>query len=270
MFRIILLFITALLSVQCQSQTETEEEKKVRQEQIIQEYVYDCADKINYFLMMKEYQACLDAGIKKDSTIAYLWQQKAMPYFKVKKYEVGMEYIDKAVKYDAKRYLPYRAFIKCVFAKTYKAAIKDFEECIANWGDSYEMDHTYSFYIGLSYLQLNEFEKAEEYFKHTIAEQKKMFGETEAHHLDLFYYAITEYELEKYDEAISLFDEAIGQYPQFSDAIYYKALCLFRQNKSSEEVGGLINQAEEFAKKGYTINEDNAVYEPYPYQVKWK
>src|SRR5690606_41476203 len=88
------------------------------------------------------------------------------------KYEVGMEYIDKAVKYDAKRYLPYRAFIKCVFAKTYKAAIKDFEECIANWGDSYEMDHTYSFYIGLSYLQLNEFEKAEEYFKHTIAEQK--------------------------------------------------------------------------------------------------
>ena len=88
MFRIILLFITTLLSVQCQSQTETEEEKKVRQEQIIQEYVYDCADKINYFLMMKEYQACLDAGIKKDSTIAYLWQQKAMPYFKVKKYKM--------------------------------------------------------------------------------------------------------------------------------------------------------------------------------------
>src|SRR5690606_911712 len=219
MFRIILLFITALLSVQCQSQTETEEEKKVRQEQIIQEYVYDCADKINYFLMMKEYQACLDAGIKKDSTIAYLWQQKAMHYFKVKKYEVGMEYIDKAVKYDAKRYLPYRAFIKCVFAKTYKAAIKDFEECKAKWGDNYEMDHTYSFYIGLSYLQLNEFEKAEQYFKHTIAEQKKRFNE--AHHLDLFYYGIVKYEQEKYNEAVKIFDEALSQYPEFSDVIYY-------------------------------------------------
>nr|WP_317632346.1 tetratricopeptide repeat protein [uncultured Flavobacterium sp.] len=268
MFRIILLFITTLLSVQCQSQTETEEEKKVRQEQIIQEYVYDCADKINYFLMMKEYQACLDAGIKKDSTIAYLWQQKAMPYFKVKKYEVGMEYIDKAVKCDAKRYLPYRAFIKCVFAKTYKAAIKDFEECIANWGDSYEMDHTYSFYIGLSYLQLNEFKKAENYFKQTIEKQKAMFKE--AHHLDLFYYAITKYEQENYDDAVKIFDEVLNQYPEFSDAIYYKALCFYKLNKRVDEYQNLISQAEEFAKRGYTINEDNAVYEQYPYQVKWK
>jgi len=269
MFRITLLFITALLSVQCQSQIETAEEKQARQEQIIQEHVYDCASNINYLLMMKEYQACLDAGLQKDSTIAYLWQQKAMPYFKVKKYEVGMEYIDKAVKYDAESWLPYRAFIKCIFAKTYREAIKDFEECIERWGDNYRMDHTYSFYIGLSYLQLNEFEKAEKYLKHTISEQKKMFGETEAHHLDLFYYAITKYELEKYDEAISLFDEAIEQYPQFSDAMYYKALCLFKQKKSQEEINLLIDQAEEFAKKGYTINEDNAVYETYPYQVNW-
>ena len=270
MLKTFILFIASLLCVQCQSQTETIEEKKVRQKQIIQEHVYNCADKINYLFYMKKYQDCLDAGLKKDSTIAYLWQQKAMPYFKVKKYEVGMQYLDKAVEYDAKRYLSYRAFIKCIFAKTYKAAIKDFEECIANWGDSYEMDHTYSFYIGLSYLQLNEFEKAEEYFKHTIAEQKKMFGETEAHHLDLFYYAITEYELEKYDEAVKIFDEALSQYPEFSDVIYYKALCFYKLNKPVEEYQNLMNQAKEFAEKGYTINEDNAVYEPYPYQVKWK
>src|SRR5690606_6339753 len=250
------------------SQTEKKEEKKVRQEQIIQEYVYDCADKINYFLMMKEYQACLDAGIKKDSTIAYLWQQKAMPYFKIKKYEVGMEYIDKAVKYDAKRWQPYRAFIKCIFSKTYKNAIKDFEECKTKWGDNYEMDHTYSFYIGLSYLQLNEYEKAKTYFQITITDQENKFRE--AHHLDLFYYVITKYELEKYTEAIVIFDKVIKQYPEFSDAIYYKALCLRKQDKPLEVYGSLIIEAKEFAEKGYTINEDNAVYEPYPYQVKWK
>src|SRR5690554_371701 len=265
-----ILFIISLLCIQCQSQTgtETAEEKKARQKQIIQEYVYDCADKINYLVQMKEYQDCLDKGLEKDNTIAYLWQQKAMPYFKIKKYEAGMEYIDKAVKYDAKRYLPYRAFIKCVFAKTYKAAIKDFEECIANWGDSYEMDHTYSFYIGLSYLQLNEFEKATQYFKHTIAEQKKRFNE--AHHLDLFYYGIVKYEQEKYNEAVKIFDEALSQYPEFSDVIYYKALCFYKLSKPVEEYQDLISQAKEFAKKGYTINEDNAIYEPYPYQVKWK
>ena len=272
MHKTFILFITSLIYFKCQSQPETQREiskkTKAHQERIIQQHVYDCANRINYNIMMKEYQDCLDGGLKKDSTVAYLWQQKAMPYFKAKKYEVGMEYINKAVIYDAKNWLPYRAFIKCIFVKSYREAIKDFEECISKWGDGYRMDHTYSFYIGLSFLQLNEFDNAENYFKHTITEQKNRFNE--AHHLDLFYYAITKYELKKYDEAINIFDEAIGQYPEFSDAIYYKALCFYKLSKPVEEYQDLINKAEEFAKRGYTINEDNAVYEQYPYQVKWK
>lgn len=268
MHKTFILFITILLCFKCQSQGETTKEYKVLQDEIIKEYVNNCAKKINYYTDMKEYQNCLDNGLKKDSTIAYLWQQKAMPYFKVKKYEIGMQYIDKAVQYDAESWQPYRAFIKCIFVKIYKEAIKDFEECIKKWGDNYRMDHTYSFYIGLSYLQLNEFKKAENYFKQTIEKQKAMFKE--AHHLDLFYYAITKYEQENYDDAVKIFDEVLNQYPEFSDAIYYKALCFYKLNKRVDEYQNLISQAEEFAKRGYTIYEDNAVYEQYPYQVKWK
>lgn len=124
------ILIVLLFSIQCYSQTKIIEEKKSDQEAIIQEYVYDCAQNYNYNYDMKKWQSCLDAGIKKDSTIAYLWQQKAMPYFKIKKYEVDMEYIDQAVKYDAHRYLPYRGFIKCIFARTYHEAIIDFKESI--------------------------------------------------------------------------------------------------------------------------------------------
>lgn len=268
MFKIMLLVITALLSIQCQSQTEATKERKIHQEQIIQEHVYSCADKINYFINMKEYQECLDAGLKKDSTIAYLWQQKAMPFYKTKKYKEGKPLLDKAVQYDEKRWLSYRGFMKCIFSKDYKGSIEDFEKCIRNWGDSYEMDHTYSFYIGLSYLQLNEFKKAENYLKRTIEKQKKKFNE--AHHLDLFYYAIAKYEQKNYDVAVKTFDEVLSQYPEFSDAIYYKALCFYRLNKSVEEYQDLIKQSEEFAKRGYTINEDNVIYEQYPYQIKWK
>jgi len=251
----------------CASQ-ESEMEKKQKQDSIINEYAHNCAKKYNYNFQMDKWQSCLDKGLEKDNTIAYLWQQKAMPYFKLKKYEVGMQYLDKAVKYDEKRWLPYRGFIKCIFSKTYKEAVKDFQECLEKWGDNYEIDHTYSFYIGLSYLQLNEFEKAEKYLETTIAKQEEKFGE--AHFLDLFYYAITKYELHKYEEAITAFDKSIGQYPQFSDAIYYKALCFHKQNKPVGIYGELIGQAQEFAKQGYTINEDNSVYEPYPYQIKWK
>jgi tetratricopeptide (TPR) repeat protein len=262
----LIIFITSLLSISSQSQTETYESKKTRQEAIIKEHVYDCADKINYTVMMKEYQDCLDAGLKKDSTIAYLWQQKAMPYFKAKKYEVGMKLVDKAVLYDEKRWLDYRAFIKCIFAKTYKDAIEDFENCIKKFGNQYVQDHTYAFYIGISYLQLNEFEKAETVFKTDIEDQSKRFGE--GHFLDLFYYGISKYEQQKWEEAVIEFDKSLKQYPEFSDVQYYKAICLARLGKK-EESSLLIAKAKKDALAGYSINEDNAIYETYPYKKRF-
>lgn len=78
---------------------------------------------------MSDWQNCLDNGLAKDSTIAYLWQQKAMPYFKARKYEIGMPFLDKAVKYKAERWQPYRGFMKCIFSKSYKDAIEDLEDC---------------------------------------------------------------------------------------------------------------------------------------------
>lgn len=262
----LIIFITSLLSISSQSQTETNESKKLCQEAIIKEHVYECADKINYTIMMKEYQDCLDAGLKKDSTIAYLWQQKAMPYFKAKKYEVGMKLVDKAVLYDEKRWLDYRAFIKCIFAKTYKDAIEDFENCIKKFGNQYVQDHTYAFYIGISYLQLNEFEKAETVFKTDIEDQSKRFGE--GHFLDLFYYGISKYEQQKWEEAVIEFDKSLKQYPEFSDVQYYKAICLARLGKK-EESSLLIAKAKKDALAGYSINEDNAIYETYPYKKRF-
>ena len=259
----------SILFIQCNGQqvkNETPEAKKTREEAIIQEHVYDCADKINYTSRMQEYQACLDAGLKKDSTIAYLWQQKAMPYFKARKYEIGMPLVDKAVQYDEKRWLDYRAFIKCIFAKNYKEAIIDFENCITKFGNQYVQDHTYAFYIGISNLQLNEFEKAEAIFKKDIEAQVIQFKE--AHFLDLFYYGISKFEQGKWKEAIVEFDRSLKQYPEFSDVEFYKAICLLRLNKI-EEAKQLFAKAEADSKKGFTINEDNAIYEAYPYKVRF-
>ena len=232
-------------------------------EKIISDF-FKCAG--SFEIYSSEVRNCLDIAITKDSTIAYLWQQKAMPLFKMRKYEIGMPFIDKAVQYDEKRWLDYRAFIKCVFAKTYKEAIIDFEDCIKKFGNSYVQDHTYAFYIGISYLQLNEFEKAEIIFKTDIEDQAKRFGE--GHYLDLFYYGISKYEQQKWEEAIVEFDKSLKQYPEFSDVQYYKAICLARIGKK-EESSLLLAKAKKDATAGYTINEDNAVYETYPYKVRW-
>lgn len=241
--------------------------KKERQDAIIKEHLEECAQNYNYTVNMLEWQECLDNGLKKDSTIAYLWQQKAMPLFKARKYEAGMVFLDKAVKYDQKRWLPYRAFIKCIFAKTYKEAIADFEESKKIFGNTYEMDHTYDFYIALSYLQLNDFKKAEEVFKINFDEIKKNQGEDAFHHLDLFYYGIAKYEQNKLEEAIVEFDKALEKYPEFSDVAFYKGVCLYKLGQK-EKAEALFLKAKKDNDNGYTINEDNAIYERYPYQIK--
>ncbi len=260
------LFLLNCTSSINQLPVENKQDKVARQDSVIETYAKNCAHTFSYNYEMSEWQACLDKGLEQDSTIAYLWQQKAMPYFKARKYEVGMEFLDKAVLYNPKRYLSYRAFIKCIFVKNYKEAIKDFEKCIEMEGNTYVMDHTYNFHIALSYLQLNQYKKAEKIFEADIAAQEKQWGE--AHFLDLFYFGISKYEQGKWEEAIEQFDKSLSFYPDFSDVEYYKSVCLMKLDKI-EEFEKLYDKAKEDAKNGHSIAEDNVIYETYPYQVRW-
>ncbi len=238
---------------------------KEEQDKIIKEHMGMASQ---YDLYSREREEQIDKGLAKDSTIAYLWQQKAMPLFKQGKYELGMRSVDRAVRYDRKQWQPYRAFIKCIFSKTYQEAIDDFEDCKVRFGDDFEQDHSYDFYIALSKLQLNEFETAEQILKKDIEVLVKNGQEDLVHHLDLFYYGISKYEQKKYEEAIEVFDWALKKYDKFSDVQYYKGLSL-RELERNDEARAALNEAKSNAKKGYTINEDNAIYERYPYQVRW-
>lgn len=238
-----------------------------RQENIIDEHFRQGA--LQYPLYSQERQREIDKGLAKDPTIAYLWQQKAMPLFKQGKYEAGMQYLDKAVTYDRRRYLNYRAFMKCIFSKTYREAIVDFENYKEDFGYGFVMDHSYDFHIALCYLQLNEFKKAEETFKADYDYTVSTKGEDWLHHLDLFYYGVTKYELNKNEEAIELFDLALERYPQFSEVLLYKAVCLGKLGRP-EEARESYELAELYGKKGFSITEDNAIYERYPYQKRWQ
>ena len=44
----------------------------------------------------------------------------------------------------------------------------------------------------------------------------------------------------------------------------------FMKIKKSKEATILLDEGKSDAEKGYTINEDNTIYEKYPYQVIWK
>ncbi|WKK76748.1 hypothetical protein QYS49_05560 [Marivirga salinae] len=238
-----------------------------RQDSIIQEHLKEGAWKYSYY--SPEWQEEIDKGLAKDSTIAYLWQQKAMPLFKQGKYEIGMPYLDKAVKYNRRQWQDYRAFMKCIFSKTYRAAIVDFKDYQKRFGSGHVMDHSYDFYIALSYLQLNEFHKAEILFKSIHETQLSKNGKEWLHPVELFYYGISKFEQAKYLEANELFDLALTLHDQFSDVQYYKAMCLSKMEKR-EEAKELMAIAEKNGKDGFSLNEDNAFYERYPYQVRWR
>lgn len=249
-----------------ENKTAEFEVDKVKQEKIVEKYLKKGAWK--HELYSREWQEEIDKGLQEDSTIAYLWQQKAMPMFKQAKYEAGMVYIDKAVKYDRQRYQDYRAFIKCIFAKTYREAIADFEDYKERFGYSYVMDHSYDFYIGLSYLQLNEFEKAEAIFQKDYDYQLNKYGKDWLHHVDLFYFGISRYEQKNYQGAIEVFDQALEIYPSFSEVQIFKADCLRKIGKTEEAIE-LQKLGEINGRNGHTINEANAIYERYPYQIRW-
>jgi tetratricopeptide (TPR) repeat protein len=219
----------------------------------------------NVPLFSVQRQQYLDSALTITPADAQLWQQKAMPLFKQKKYEAGMIYLDSAVKHDKiNHWLAYRAFIKCIFQKSYRAAIVDFNLAHKQNGNSYVMDHSYQFYKGLCYLQLNQFDSAEYLIDKEIKEEIKT--RKEAHHLHWFYLGVVQIERGKYEAADQSLDSCLHVYPQFPDAQYYKAQCLMRKKQLKEAFDFLL-RAKENLQKGYTINEDNAIYEVYPYQI---
>ena len=214
----------------------------------------------------QRHQRYLDSALAIKPWKASWWQQKAMPLFKQKKYEAGMSYLDSAVKYDAYSWIDYRAFMKCIFQKSYRESIRDFEAAKILIGAGEVMDHTYDFYIGLCYLQLDQFDSAEYYLVKTTDQQRKSMGSHWVHPLDLFYLGIVYYEKEQYSKAIETFDTCLNLYTHFSDAKFYKAMCFARSHRQ-EEAMAMWKDAADDHRLGYTINEDNTDYEAYPYQV---
>ncbi|HTN47706.1 MAG TPA: tetratricopeptide repeat protein [Flavipsychrobacter sp.] len=212
-------------------------------------------------------QRLLDSALLLEPTNAYYYQQKAMPLFKQQKCEAGMPYLDSAVKYNRERYLPYRAFMKCMFQRSYRDALTDFNAAKRLDSVAYVMDHPYDFYIAICYLQLNNIDAADVYINKCINERRKKFGNNLDHYMHFFYKGIIEMEKENYLKAATIFDTAIKLYPRFSDAKYYKAVC-FEKTDDYEQAILLMKEAYDDISNKYTIAEDNVIHERYPYQIK--
>lgn len=231
----------------------------------LQDY-YEKSNRVPLFSQKR--QQYLDSVLQIDPENAYYWQQKAMPLYKARKYSLGKPFLAKAVLYNPEKYLDYSAFMKCIFSKEYEESIKEFLEYKERFGDSYVMDHTYNFYIALSYLQLNKFKEAKAFLLKSQEQQVNDFPndlpEEAFHFLDWFYLGIADYELGNYKEAITSFDMSLKVHTSFADAMFYKSLSLLNIGEK-EAAKALFVEMEN--NKESSIVEDNSYYEIYPYQI---
>lgn len=233
-------------------------------DQVIDKYLKNGAWRYNAF--SREWQQYIDSALAINPNIAYLYQQKAMPLFKQQKHEIAMPILDKAVALDPGRYIDYRAYMKCIFSKQYGDAICDFEESKRIKGENgFVMDHSYNFFIGVCYLQLNEFKKAIPFFNSSIEHTRKK-GDKWVHHVDLLYMGIAHQQLGQHAKALEYFDWALKNYPEFSDAEYYKVISLWKTGKR-KQAENLLTAAQEHFKKGKTFTEPGSPYEFHPYQI---
>lgn len=215
-----------------------------------------------------EHQQFLDSALSIQPNNGWLWQQKAMPLYKARKYQLGKPFLEKAVEHDPKKWLDYSGFMRCIFSKDYIKSISEFMRAKKEYGDGYVMDHTYNFYIGLDYLQLNQFSKAKEFLLLSKEQQFKDFPndppQEACHYLDWYYLGIADFELGNYQEAIESFNMSLMVYENFADALYFKGRSMTKLGDVEE---GVKWEKMAFENGDNTINEDNVIYEIYPYQV---
>lgn len=260
------LIVFCLIAVGCQGQ-EAAIANNDSADEIIELYLKNGAWKHHY--VTKEWNEWIDKGIQADSTIALLWQQKALPLWKQKKYQLAVTYFNKAVALDRQEWLARLAFLKCIFAKDYEGALLDLYAYKNEFGATYQQDHSLEFYMGICHLQLNQFDSALLVLKENIETQEQQYGTAWVHYLDRYYLAMAHYEKANYELAMAELDKVLTEYPNFSDAQYYKSICLsYLGDKQAAKV--LIAKGKENFEKGNTFNEDSSKYENYPYQITWQ
>ncbi len=212
-----------------------------------------------------EFRVYIDSALVLTPNDAQLWREKATSYFKAAQYEEAIKYINKAVELDTLAWLGYRGFMKCIFMKDYANAIIDLKEFYRKRPLEHIMDHSYPFWIGISYLKLCELDSADNYLGLSV-KMALSRGKEAVHYADWYYWGLCKYKQKNYMEALSYFENAAVFYSEYPDNAYYKAMTLLQINRK-EEAKAILVQAKANIKNGYRMNEDNESYANYPFQI---
>ncbi|MET0638098.1 MAG: tetratricopeptide repeat protein [Chitinophagaceae bacterium] len=233
---------------------------------LVEHYIRNGAEKLPDSYNNPRWGLYCDSVLMVCPNTAEAYQLKAIPSLKGGDYETAFRLNDKAVELEPRNYLDYRAFLKCIFTKDYNGSITDFKEAEKLSPKGGLMDHSYSFFIGLCYMELGRYQDAEEYFKKDITMQTGGDSLQLPHFNSLFYTGLLYYRMSQFSKAKKYLEDCVGVYEQHPEANYYLAMIAGQEGNKAQKIR-YLDIAKKALRNGYRLNEDNIYYANYPGQI---
>jgi tetratricopeptide (TPR) repeat protein len=197
--------------------------------------------------------------------IAEAYQEKVLPYLADGNIQKAIGCMDKAVELDPKRWTAYRGYLYCIYAKNYKKAIADLEQAEKLTPNAFIQDHSFSFYIALSYMESGDYLKAESYFFKDIEQQKRGEGKNDIHFNSFLYVGILYYLMTEFDKAETYLKNCLSLYEQHPMANYYLAMTL--KSTGNKQQNLFFDRARQYMLDGYKMNEPGTFNVNYPRHI---
>ena len=175
------------------------------------------------------FQQKLDEAIKIDSTYAYAYREKSVAYLKSGDFITWKKLIDKAVRYDPKDNLGYRAWCRYQFFRDYKGAIKDIEKLdnLVDYdiGMSVNGDYHLNITKAICFNAIGEKDKSIEIIENQLNNKDHSVGLYDYFHLGVWYL-----EDNQFKKALIAFEKQLTE-NDLAEVHYYMALTYKKLNE---------------------------------------
>lgn len=193
----------------------------------------------------------LEESLQLDSANGDAWREAAIAYLKrgiPDKFYIN--YVE-AVRLKPEKWAGFRGYVYLYFYRDFERAIADF-----NLGDEvngqvdFSQGQSHDYMRGICYYGLQDYETALDFLNRYIDKVVEEEGESWVDVYAILYKGLSLLQLNRLDEAMIAFDQALKIYPQLSDAFYHKARIYIARGQFGLGLKQL-DQAEEYFKKGY-------------------
>jgi len=197
----------------------------------------------------------IEIAIRLDPSNAAAWRELSVPYLKRGMPHEWKPLFDKAVEIDPVAWQGWRGYLKLFFYRDYESAINDFnatDTLTPNFTD-YPQSMSVDYLRGLAYLQLDDKEKAIDYFTKYIDEVTALNGENWVDVEAFIHRAIVLIKLEEFKMAKLDLEKCLKYYSSSSDAYYHLSVINYQlENRTLAKEQ--IMEAKRLFKKGYYMH----------------